>query len=310
MAEFRFTLFTATYNRKDTLPRLFESIKALSYDSFEWLIVDDGSTDGTDKLIAELKRKSHFSIRYIWQENAHKKTAWNKGVKMARGEFFVPIDSDDTLTSNALHIFEAEWNSISKNERSDFIGVTCLCIDKEGRIVGDRFPSNRFVSDSLKLFFNDRIDGEKFGMSRVEVLREFPFPEELPDLVPEGVVWFRASVKYKTLFSNKVVRVYYDDVEGLTRVKRSSMYESRHKRRLGAVLSYKEALELAEARQISLFNYRLTFVMLQYWRWSFYCDTLELRKMRPIIHSMKYSITLALIRPFGRVIFLTDKWIR
>ena len=48
MYKYKFTIFTPTYNREYTLPRLYSDLKKQTYKDFEWLIVDDGSTDNTE----------------------------------------------------------------------------------------------------------------------------------------------------------------------------------------------------------------------------------------------------------------------
>ncbi|MGQ9564843.1 MAG: glycosyltransferase family 2 protein, partial [Thermogutta sp.] len=94
----RFTVFTPTYNRAHTLSRTYESIRRQTIRDFEWVIVDDGSTDGTDELVQQWQQECNdFPIRYFWQPNQHKKVAFNRGVREAKGQWFVPIDSDDEL---------------------------------------------------------------------------------------------------------------------------------------------------------------------------------------------------------------------
>ena len=135
MADIRFTVFTPTYNRAHTLPRAFESLKRQTFRDFEWLIVDDGSTDNTRELIEVWQKDSSFPIRYFWQENAHKKTAFNLGVKEARGELFLPLDSDDEALPDALKILDQHWNNIPESERGKFSSVTGLCVDERGGVV-------------------------------------------------------------------------------------------------------------------------------------------------------------------------------
>lgn len=69
-----FTVFTATYNRAHTLPRVYESLKRQTLRDFEWLIVDDGSVDNTRQLVQAWCAEADFPIRYLWQEHAHKKS--------------------------------------------------------------------------------------------------------------------------------------------------------------------------------------------------------------------------------------------
>ena len=62
------TVFTATYNRADLLPRLFESLLQQEYKNFEWVVVDDGSSDNTESVIEGFTRDSWFPIKFILQD--------------------------------------------------------------------------------------------------------------------------------------------------------------------------------------------------------------------------------------------------
>ena len=76
--EVNLTIFTPTYNRANTLPRVFESLEMQTLKNFEWLIIDDGSTDNTEEVVSSFYSKASFPIRYVKQENAGKQAAWNK----------------------------------------------------------------------------------------------------------------------------------------------------------------------------------------------------------------------------------------
>ena len=96
------TVFTPTYNRGYIIEKLYNSLVSQNYNEFEWLIVDDGSTDQTQELISNFITKGFIDIRYFKQENGGKHRAINKGVKLAKGELFFIVDSDDYLSNNAL----------------------------------------------------------------------------------------------------------------------------------------------------------------------------------------------------------------
>ncbi|MFR4520663.1 MAG: glycosyltransferase family A protein, partial [Fusobacterium sp.] len=87
------TIFTPTYNRKKTLPKLYESLKNQDDKDFEWLVVDDGSSDGTDKLVEEYQKENILNIRYFYKENGGKQRAVNFGVEKSQGEYFFIVDS-------------------------------------------------------------------------------------------------------------------------------------------------------------------------------------------------------------------------
>ncbi|QXF11815.1 glycosyltransferase family 2 protein [Sphingopyxis terrae] len=211
----RFTIFTPSYNRAHTLPRVYDSIAAQSFRDFEWVIVDDGSTDNTAELVEAWAREADFPIRYVYQTNGHKKTAFNRGVREARGALFLCWDSDDTAPADALQIFHDRWCAIPESEQSKFVGVTGLCIDEGGAIVGDRYPTSPYDSDTLSSTLGDGIGGEKWGFHRIEVLREYPFPEFIKGLVGEGLIWNAIARKYRTRYINDVVRIYHVESDSL-----------------------------------------------------------------------------------------------
>ncbi|AQS51230.1 glycosyl transferase [Paenalcaligenes hominis] len=214
---YQFTVLTPTYNRAHTLHRVYESLCEQTYQDFEWVVVDDGSTDDTQELVAIWQQEAVFPIHYIWQNNQHKKVAFNRGVQAAQGELIVALDSDDRLESNALYDMARTWCDIPKAERSDYAAVIGLCKAPNGRIVGDMFPYDQIDANPLDMQFKFNIKGEKFGCLSTEVLRQFPFPENIPGFVPESLVWRRiARAGFKTRFVNQVYRVYYDSGDSLS----------------------------------------------------------------------------------------------
>ncbi len=93
-------------------PSRLESLLPQTYRDFEWLIVDDGSSDDTKQLVESWQAESKFPIRYIHQQNQGKHTAFNRGVQQAQGELFLTVDSDDAFVPNSLERFLYHWNSI------------------------------------------------------------------------------------------------------------------------------------------------------------------------------------------------------
>jgi hypothetical protein len=209
---FAFTVFTPVYNRARTLPRVWESLKAQTFRDFEWLVVDDGSTDGTRELVAEYMKTAPFPVRYFWQENQHKKVAHNLAAREASGEVVLGFDSDDACLPNSLERLWHHWKSIPDAERDQFSAVTVLCQDENGEIVGDRFPGGDFIdSTSVEIGHRYRVRGEKWGFHRTEVLRRFPFPTNVKGYVPESFVWVQIDRLYKTRYVNEPLRIYYRD---------------------------------------------------------------------------------------------------
>jgi glycosyltransferase involved in cell wall biosynthesis len=213
-----FTVFTPTYNRKHLIHRVWDSLRAQTIRDFEWVIIDDGSTDGTTELLEQYAREADFPVRFERQDNGGKHIAWNRGVRMARGELFVSADSDDAFVPEALERFRHWWLSIEPSERPAYSGINVLCKDPEtGKVVGDPYPRSPMVTQNLELDYIYRLSGEKWGVIRTDVLREFPFPED-PALrrqyLSENYVWFRIARRYKLLCVNEPLRLYFRDDQG------------------------------------------------------------------------------------------------
>ena len=214
-----FTVLTPTYNRAHLLPRLYTSLRNQTCRDFEWLVVDDGSTDDTATVVADWQSAdSAFPVRYVHQLNAGKVAAMNRGIRDARGNLIAQIDSDDELLPDALQVLLDAWQELDFAARARFVGVTGLCIDDDGRIVGSRYPMDAFVSDSLESRYRYKIRGEKWGFQRRDVLLRFPFPEGLPTRhIPEGVVWNKIAREFKTLYINRPLRIYHAGNDQITR---------------------------------------------------------------------------------------------
>jgi glycosyltransferase involved in cell wall biosynthesis len=223
---YTFTVFTPTYNRVHVLQRVYESLARQTYRNFEWLIVDDGSTDGTVGLVKSLARKSLFPVNYIWKPNGGVHTAVNVGVRHARGMFFAILDSDDWYVKDALENMLAAWNSIEEGQRSKYCGVCGLCTYENGNIVGSRFPSDVWDSNDFDAKNVYRIVGDKKGCKRTDVMRQFPFPENVGRFVPESTVWNRVGRTYSTRFVNTVFAVVQYQAGGLSGSKRINLIQN------------------------------------------------------------------------------------
>jgi len=208
----KFTVFTPTYERAHTLARVYNSLCAQTFSDFEWVIVDDGSTDGTADLVAGWQTENRFPISYEKQPNQGKHIAVNLGATLAQGDLFLIADSDDAFPPNALEIFHDVWMAIPVSDRENFTGVTGLCVYPDGKIIGDKFPADIFDSTPADCFYRHGIKGEKWGFHRTDVIRKFPFPTLTGfRYFSEGIIWNAIGRVYKTRYINQPVRVYYSD---------------------------------------------------------------------------------------------------
>ncbi|MES2474699.1 MAG: glycosyltransferase family A protein [Verrucomicrobiota bacterium] len=210
-----FTIFTPAYNRATLLPRVYECLKAQSIRDFEWVIVDDGSTDNTRAVVEAWREEGDIPIHYHWKENGGKHSAVNRGISVARGCYFIVVDSDDWLIPRALEILKCNWEKIA--DQDNFVGVIGLFSYESGEIVGDRFPHHPFISNSVDLRFRHRLHGDKVGANRTAVLKAYPFPADLSrNYVSESLIWNRIAEKYDTLFINEVIGIKEYQAGGIT----------------------------------------------------------------------------------------------
>lgn len=224
-----FTVFTATYNRAHTLHRVYESLCRQTFRDFEWLIVDDGSADESAALIAGWTHDADFPIRYLRQENQGKHIAFNRGVDEARGEFFLYFDSDDACVPEALERFLHAWQTIPEQERPQFAGVCCRCLDEDGHLVGDKYPADSFDANYLEIEYRYKVRGEAWLLHRTDILASFPFPATVTQCcIPETVVWHKIARRYRMRFINDPLRIYFQGAGGqLTRLTQKQRMKGR-----------------------------------------------------------------------------------
>ena len=218
---FQFTVLTPTRNRAHVLHRVYESLRDQSFRDFEWLIIDNGSTDGTADLVEGWQQIAGFPIRYLAQENAGVHVSWNRGVAEARGRLLLEIRSADTFVDTALERFDAIWQGIPDQERPGFSGVTVNCVDEHGRLIGTEFPRAVLDSDSSEIRFRYKVKGEKWGFQRIDIMRDHPMPvvDGYVGYVPEAIVWRAIGREYKTRYVNERLRVYWQDqAQGISRM--------------------------------------------------------------------------------------------
>lgn len=139
------TVFTPTYNRAHTLPRTYESLCHQTCKDFEWLVIDDGSTDGTEALvtswIAEQNAKENgLNVRYIYKENGGLYTGYNTAYANIDTELCVCIDSDDYMPDDAVEKILNGWQEKGSDKYCGIVGLDYNVIDKKP--IGGKFPDN------------------------------------------------------------------------------------------------------------------------------------------------------------------------
>lgn len=241
------TIFTPTYNRAALLPRVYESLLRQSDRDFEWLIVDDGSTDGTKEVVERMMAEGRMEIVYHRKDNGGKHTAHNAAVELARGDWFLCVDSDDMLAHDAVaHVTKAICHLSERD--------CCLAAHKEdrgtGHWLGTPFPEGDRERCGMYGWNCQGAAGEYALAFKTSVLKQFLFPV-IPGerFVGECVLYDRMELAgYTVCPLNDVLEVCEYQPDGLSdrfyRLMLSNPvgYQIYHGQRIDLVRSLKERM--------------------------------------------------------------------
>ncbi len=215
----RISVFTSTYNRAYIIERLFISLKSQTYKDFEWIIVNDGSTDNTDALIKRWIQSAPFEIKLINTANGGKHRAINKGIEVAEGDLFYIVDSDDILPIDALETIDKIERTIPNNKRTIFAGICGLKgLISTNLSVGSTFSNQEFLDITMLQRDKNNIVGDKAEVFYTNILKKYRFPEfENENFLTECVVWDKiAHNGFKMRFFNKIIYLCEYLSDGLT----------------------------------------------------------------------------------------------
>lgn len=286
------TVCTPAYNRASLLDRLYQSLCRQTCKDFEWLVVDDGSTDETLKLLQKFKEDKKIPVRYFSKPNGGKHTAVNLGVKEAKGGLFFIADSDDYLPEDSIEVvlsFGREIIEASKNGQSkDWGGVCGLDGLENGQIVGTGLPFEQLDTTVIEIRDKYAVQGDMKEVYLTSVMREFPFPE-IPGerFCPEALIWNRIATKYKLRFFNRVIYIADYQSDGIT----SGITRVRMKSPVATMMTYAEWFD----QNIS-FKKKIRMAI-NYWRFAFCAKN----------RSVRISSWGNLLLPLGLLMHLNDK---
>lgn len=283
------TIFTPTYNRAYTLERLYRSLQSQTFQEFEWIVIDDGSTDNTEELIANfMKEYNKFAVRYEKMQNGGKHRAINRGVKIAKGELFFIVDSDDYLPEDSLEQIVTMFEKIDINE--EFAGVCGKRGDLDGKDIGTTFEGD-FLDITYLQTKNYGISGDKAEVYYTEILKQFPFPEfDDEKFIPESVVWDKIGEEgLKLRYFNTVVYLCEYLPDGLTVAGNRKIKENPK----GYGLYLKQAIRLEKIRKLNKWN-----AILEY-----YNELKGIISFREIANNLDMNVIKLYLRILGLRVF-------
>lgn len=191
------TILTPVYNRAYIIEQLYESLIRQTSQKFEWILVDDGSTDNVRELVVKWEKdeRRKFYMKYLYQNNGGKHRAWNTGIRHCKGKYTFVVDSDDYLLDDAVKKIERWIRTIRGDEW--FAGVSGRkgkCKNNSYSAIG-QFPEGKKYVDATNLKrHSNRLIGDMAEVYRTDLLRLYPFPEfEGEKFCTEGAVISRIA---------------------------------------------------------------------------------------------------------------------
>lgn len=283
------TVFTPIFNRAYIIDKLYQSLLRQTCNNFEWLIVDDGSTDDIKEKIKKYQSENKITIHYFYKENGGKHTAINLGVREALGELFFIVDSDDYLADNAVE--RIIYHYINIKDIDSFAGVSGLKASPNGVKIGSPVDWKVLDSNSIDLQCKQKVFGDMAEVYKTSILRQFPFPVlDKEKFISECIVWDQIAEKYKLRYFSENIYICEYLKDGLS----SNSIRLRANSPKSALLVYEN----------KYFNHSYTFLHrirsgINYWRFVFW-HLMKYKKKPKLANISKLFLF------FGIFMFLKD----
>lgn len=285
------TVFTPVYNRKNLIGNLYQSLLSQTYKNFEWIIVDDGSTDDIDEIIKSYQNEDRILIRFIKQENGGKHRAINNGVLHAKGELFYIVDSDDYLTKDSIERIVFHYQYIKNNDK--FAGVCGMKCFPDGSRIGKEVTWKILKDSWINYWIIKNIKGDVAFVIKTSVLRNYLF-DDIPGekFCAESLVLNRIGKNYLMLFFNEKIYIaeYLSDGLSVSSIK-NRMNSPNYAMRIYSEMA---SLDIPYLKKIK--------AHINYWRFA-PCSKLKMKNKIKQIGISSYIIFM----PIGYLFHMKDK---
>lgn len=171
----KFSIIVPVYNVEKYLEDCLDSILKQTYDDFEVIVVNDGSTDNSQKVIDNYAKRDN-RIKAFKKKNGGVSDARNYGISKAKGEYFIFVDSDDTINDKLLEKLDKE---IKKYDEIDLIKYQLQMTDKEPQLEFNTFDLLNGEEAFLELIKDDLFVSPVTYAYRLEYFRNKKFKYEV-----------------------------------------------------------------------------------------------------------------------------------
>ena len=197
------SVITPTFNRSDFLPESIDSVLAQTYQNFQLIIVDDGSTDSTREVVEPYLTDQR--IKYFYQSNQGQSVARNKGISESSGEFICFLDSDNAWLPNKLDRSLLEF---SRFPQSDIVYGDGILIDEKSAEIGKN-TMKRYSGRITHHLLKDNFVSMNTTMTRRKCFDELGSFNESDRVAEDYELWLRLARKNFIFFGiNKILTFY------------------------------------------------------------------------------------------------------
>ena len=189
----KISVIMAVYNEEKYIREAIESILNQTFRDFEFIIVDDGSTDNTPKILEEYAKKDS-RIRILRNEkNIGLTKSLNKAIKQAKGEYIARMDADDIAMKERL---EKQLDFMEKNPDVGLVGTSFYFINEEGKILGKNiYPTKD--EDLRRILIKNNTFCHPSIMIRKEVFDKIGLYDESFETSQDYELYFRVAKYFK-----------------------------------------------------------------------------------------------------------------
>lgn len=196
----RFSIIIPAYNRAELLKETIASVQAQTFESWECIIVDDGSTDHTKDVVANVASVD-ARIKYVYQKNAERSAARNNGIRNASGQYICFLDSDDRYLSQYLEKLDKYCEHI-ENPIALIISKFCIWDGKyaEPAVVPE-------ITDNVAEWLFAHPVSPSRACVHKDILQEFQFRSDIV-MVEDSVLWCSIATKFPVVLFPECLVLY------------------------------------------------------------------------------------------------------
>ena len=287
------TVFTPLYNRESSIRDVYDSLCNQTCKEFEWLVVNDGSTDNSGAIMKEIltHHNNSFPIRYIERENLGLMATLNEGIENALGKMFMRLDSDDRALPEAVDLIVRYYTLIQN--RDDICALVFRSVDLNNNPIGSHPFAESQITDFGEFRDRYRAQGDRSEVMKMDVYKHYRYPV-IPGekFCPEGYIWLKIAQKYQAYFMREPIYQKGAPDDSIT----SSIYKYQKSNCKGMTLHYRA---LVSNRKLS-FRFRM-LGSIKYFRFVFYSGENPFKKipLQFILFGLPLGIIVAIYDYFN-----------